>query len=76
MEEARQTRSLLNRITKRHAAFITHVMRREGFRTPYHYGKTGRKTRQREQGEQKRTDTLSARMDREEAMSVISATKN
>ena len=46
--QAGQTRSLVNRITKRQTAFINDLMRREGFRTPYHYGKTGRKTRQRE----------------------------
>ena len=52
MEEAAQTRSLVNRIRRGQAVFFGYVIRRGKFRTLYHYGETGSKTRQGGQREQ------------------------
>ena len=75
-KKAGPTRSLVNRIRKRHAAFIGHINEKGKFRTSCLHGKNGRRTRQGIQREHNlMMESLSAWTDIEKGMSVSSATK-
>ena len=68
MEEAEQTKSLVNRLRKRRATFIGHVARRQGLK---HILTTAELEGRGEQ----MMDSLAACMDTERAISVIQAFK-
>ena len=75
MEEAGLTRSLVNRIRKQQATFVSHILRRKGLE---HLVITGKMERRRGRGRQREQmiDSLAAWMDIDKTASAISAAKD